>query len=299
MAFSSRDIDLSSNTHLEPVAAFLQQCHGGSYRPGVYDMGDVWWGWATFSYDHVRVWEQNDVIVGLAWLEPPTGIVMQVHPDLRGKTEMEADMIGWAIATCPGDELWSRAFGNDTATVNSLLANGFARSDDPGDHMVIFRRSVPRSLIVSAVPDGFTVQPVRPEDAAERVAAHRDAFAPSKFTPERYERTRSTPGYNPDLDMVVYAPDGTIAAYCLGWHDSVNNIGYYEPVGTREAYRGKGLGKAVLMATLREFQRLGAHDAVVVSFGKNAAAQALYRSFGGEVVDNEWFFVRHLKGANQ
>ena len=70
---------------------------------------------------------------------------------------------------------------------------------------------------------------------------------PSKVTLEAYRRMRSVSDYTPELDIVVVAPDGTFAAYCICWLDPVNKIGEFEPVGTRETFRGKGLGKAVML----------------------------------------------------
>lgn len=56
------------------------------------------------------------------------------------------------------------------------------------------------------------------------VAVHRNAFAPSRMTVEKYRRIMNAPTYRPDLDLVVVAPDGTFAAFCIVWFDEVNRL---------------------------------------------------------------------------
>jgi len=65
---------------------------------------------------------------------------------------------------------------------------------------------------------------------------------------------RGIPGYTPELDLVAVSADGTFASYCICWLDPVSKIGEFEPVGTRAAYRGKGLGKALMLAGLRRLK---------------------------------------------
>src|SRR5258706_14539858 len=62
------------------------------------------------------------------------------------------------------------------------------------------------------------------------------------------------PQYDPQLDLMVMAPDGTPAAGCICWVDPVNRVGLFERVGTRPQFRRQGLATALMLGGL---QRLG------------------------------------------
>jgi predicted N-acetyltransferase YhbS len=133
-----------------------------------------------------------------------------------------------------------------------------------------------------AVPDGYRVRTVQEADFASRAAAHRSAFHPSRFRDEVYEFVRSTPAYRQDLDCVVEAPDGSIAAYTLAWLGEENGVGELEPVGTHEDHRRRGLGRAVNLFALRRLRDEGATTALVACRGDAAypIPCKLYESVG-------------------
>ena len=126
---------------------------------------------------------------------------------------------------------------------------------------------------------------VREEELEERVAIHREVWHPSRVTVDGYQAIRAIPGYDPELDIVAVAPDGTIAAYCICWHDEVNRHGLFEPVGAREAYRGRGLAKAVLLETMRRLRDRGCEHAYVLTFEDRLPACRLYLAAGFEIID--------------
>lgn len=273
------------------LVRFLQRCQNSANGAGVYHIGDIWWHLAFHNPQGVAVWEDGTgEIVGFAWLEPPDGVLMHIRPDLRGDGALERAMMAWAVAAQPSAETSIRAFDSDAATtVAWLLANGFVRGEFA---MVVHRRDMDEPIAPSVVPPGFTLRHVLPHEFQERVDAHRDAFHPSKFTLDAYLLARDAPDYDPELDIVAVAPDGTIAAYCIAWYDAANHIGYFEPVGTRAAFRGHRLGQAVLNEALRRLQARGARKAVVATGMSNAAARRLYQSVGFHEIDMERAYSR-------
>ena len=133
------------------------------------------------------------------------------------------------------------------------------------------------------VPDGYRlITMAEYEDTASRSAAHRSAFTPSRFTDEVYAVVRKTWPYRADLDCVAVAPDGSVASYTLAWLDEVNRVGELEPVGTHEAHRRKGLGRAVNLFALQRLRDEGATRALVACRSDAAypIPRKLYESVG-------------------
>ncbi|HEV2404889.1 MAG TPA: GNAT family N-acetyltransferase, partial [Ktedonobacterales bacterium] len=127
-----------------------------------------------------------------------------------------------------------------------------------------------------------------------RVDTHREVYHPSRVTLEAYRRLRRAPYYRPDLDLVAVSPEGEFAAYCICWYDPATRVGEFEPVGTRAAYRRRGLGKALMFEGQRRLRALGAHTAIVLTNGDNIPAIPLYQSAGFRIVDREHLYQRPL-----
>ena len=265
--------------------------------PGAYwHPGDVIWGmYQNTVFDprrEVRLWEDGDELLGLAWLEEPDGVVMQVHPRLRGSGMLEREMLDWAAQQTravygerAGDELWTRVPEDDPHLPAFLAGLGFVR--DP-DHALKMIREVDASLPRPTPPDGWTVREVGGEEEWEqRVETHREVWHPSRVSLEAYRRLRNAPGYNPSLDLVSVAPDGTFGSYCVCWLDPESRKGLFEPVGTRPAHRGKGLGKTIMLEGLHRLRDLGARAAAVTAIHDNDSAIGLYESVGFRTVNRE------------
>ena len=203
----------------------------GMYQNTVFDV-----------HREARLWEEDGELVGFAWLEEPDGVEMQeVHPRLRGSGSLENEMLGWpapltraVYGELAGDELWTRVAEDEPRLDRLLFGLGFARDPDRAMKMV-------RTL--DAPPDRWTVREVGGEgEWEERVEVRRDVWQPSQVTLEAYRRLRAAPGYDPRLDLVAVAPDGKFDSYCICWFDPESRTGLFEPLGTRQAYRGRGLG---------------------------------------------------------
>lgn len=142
---------------------------------------------------------------------------------------------------------------------------------------------------------------VTAEDAGEpaRVEAHRLAWAParikrvlglavtgdeppSSFTLDKYRAMKSVSIYQPELDVVVLASDGSPAAYALGWLDPGSGSVLFEPVGTAPEHARRGLAQAACLAVMNAARDLDASVAVVGPRGDDAypAPRRLYESIG-------------------
>ncbi len=184
------------------------------------------------------------------------------------------------------------AFESDLPLINLFLRHGYQREES---HMLHMRRDLDQPIPPGILPGGWIVRHVAGEEEFEqRVALHREVWHRSTVTLESYRRMRGIPGYTPELDLVAVSADGTFASYCICWLDPVSKIGEFEPVGTRAAYRGKGLGKAVMLEGLRRLKATGMHTAIVYSASSNEASRKLYESVGFEVYNRSYDYVKRV-----
>lgn len=264
--------------------------------------GDVVWGiFQNTVYDArraIRLWEDGNELLGFAMLEEPDGVLMQVHPRLRGRGVLEGEMLGWAArqtgvvyGEAAGDELWVRA--TEDPRLDAFLRDlGFGMEPD---HALKMARDLGGPPPDAPLPVGWTLREVGGEEEwGARVELHREVWHPSRVTIGAYRRLRSAPGFDPRLDLVAVAPDGAFGAYCLCWFDPASRTGLFEPVGTRPAHRGKGLGRAVMLEGLQRLHRLGARTVFVTAISDNRAAVGLYESVGFRTANTERLYGKKL-----
>jgi mycothiol synthase len=271
------------------------------HGPGCWHVGDL--AWRLFLHairydltETLHLWEDAEgVLLGFAIVSPPgaQGTVhfdLQLDPSVRGQG-LEGQMLEWV-------ETWRRrtmletadrgsprlatdtgVFDDDDSQLNALGRCGFSRSAAEG---LLLLRALDGPTSAPTLPRGFVVRPVAGlHEAEERAAAHRDAFSPSQVTDQAYRRLMQTPDYAPELDLVAAAPDGSFAAFCIGWLDNVNRVGEFEPVGSRPAFRRMGLARAVLLDGLRRMKGHGMESVVIGPVpADDHAAVELYRSVG-------------------
>lgn len=261
-------------------------------------VGDLdWWMYQHADLDpteRIHLWFDHERLTGWAWLTPLAALDSHLHPDVRDGRLLE-EMLAWlaeraralALDGAPVVELSVWALECDAAAVAVLERNGFRPSDQCFVHTV---RPIHDAIPEVQLRDGFVVRHVRGEqDLAERVAVHRAAFAPSsRVTEESYRSVMRSNTYRPDLDIVVVAPDGRFAAFCLCWLDEENGVGELEPVGAHPDFQRMGCARAASVEALRRLRQLGADTAVVYHTGD--AAAALYESLGfREITRNRKF----------
>jgi ribosomal protein S18 acetylase RimI-like enzyme len=93
-------------------------------------------------------------------------------------------------------------------------------------------------------------------------------------------------GYSPELDLVVTGPRGCLVAFCIGWIREMDGVlcGQIEPLGVHQAYRGQGLGKAILSEGLRRLYGMGVNNIFVETDLFRDTALTLYETLGFQVI---------------
>lgn len=280
--------------------------HAAGSDGGLLHVGDLTWQRFMYPREVVQpeeifaLWERPDgeLDAFAVYFRKLRELSPQIDPALRGTERWRRimdEMIAWADELqAPHPDEHARPLTvserESHAGFAAYIAElGFARTDDPP--MRFHHRQLSGGWSPVAPPAGFEVRAVREDELEQRVEIHREVWHPSRFTLEGYRQLRAAPGYDPTLDIVAVAEDGTLAAYAICWHDEVNHTGLFEPVGTRAAFRGRGLARAVLDEAMRRLRELGCEAAYVSTTEDREAACRLYRSAGFEVIDR-WIYYR-------
>jgi len=308
----------------EPLADMLAR-NAAARSPGPSPLmpGDLAWRLpGSAPKDNLALFHDEVGLAGFAWYEPDTGFEF----DLRaGVTECEPllrAIIDWAETrrtSLPmgypryidlksmddwaeeinrphqqdehvGRYLTTVAFESQKRTVAFLDGAGFEATD----HFAPYYRFDLQGAIDTPPPNStLHLRSVTATDLAARVDVHRAAWLGSSWDLARYEQIRRMPVYEEVLDIVLDTGSG-FAGYCICWEDALSRVGNFEPVGTHPDWRGRGVGRSVVLEGLRRLQRRGMRHAQVSTAGFNQPAQALYESCGFERQDIARTFMKVL-----
>jgi ribosomal protein S18 acetylase RimI-like enzyme len=158
----------------------------------------------------------------------------------------------------------------------------------------VLNRTEINSIDVPALPDGYSFRSATGiEDAAALAEVHNASFAVG-WTPELYRQVMESPGYAPERELVIQAPDGTFMAFTVIWYDHLNRTGLFEPVGTHKDHRRRGFGRAIMMYGMQQMAAVGMECATVAHFGHNEAARALYEACGFRPWHMQDGYIKHI-----
>jgi ribosomal protein S18 acetylase RimI-like enzyme len=237
-----------------------------------WHVGDLAWNFRMYESREndvdLRLWSEEGRLVAWSWVQHDKHgrLEYDVHPDRLHLLD--------EILAHPGARS-AFAFADDGGRRAALERHGFTRPGEPMHYLV---RDVPEAPEPPLLPPGFRSRTVSADDVPERVAIHREVWAPSGLTEASYARVRAQWPYRESLDCVIEAPGGRFAAYCLCWPDDAHRVGEFEPVGVRTDFRRRGLGAAVCTFALRRLHEEGGRQAIV--YCDTEPACALYESLG-------------------
>lgn len=290
------------------IAGKLASPFSAYVHPGDLD----WWVYYDTSgeplTERVWLWEDADRLLGWVFIWPGySEFDIYAHPAVRAT--QTARILDWMEIHLPQmtqahtsgmpEEIAVAAYADDDLMISLLEGRGYRGAPQ----FVSFSRSLDADLPVPRLPDGFRF--LERMDAAyteQRSAVHASAFtrlnpdgsvaSRSKMTPDYYQRFMQAPGYDPDLDVVVVAPDGSFAAFVMAWADSTIKIGEFEPVGTHHDYQRRGLGRAALIEAMRRLRQRGIETATVMTWAKDEGNIAFYQSAGFALCNTLLRFAR-------
>jgi ribosomal protein S18 acetylase RimI-like enzyme len=219
-----------------------------------------------------------------------------LHPD--APPSLLAEVLQWADGrmqathgTTYGRPIWfANVFAEQMEEIAALEVAGFVCQADVGEDswskvLMLHDRSGATSAVT---PPGFTLRPLAGEaEVPAYVRLHRAVFESESMTATWRAATLRQPAYREELDLVVEAPDGQLAAFCVGWlaqHGPRGRAsGQIEPLGVAAAYRQLGLGRAIASACVQRLYEMGAEEVYVETDAFRNAALALYEAVGFRV----------------
>jgi predicted N-acetyltransferase YhbS len=234
--------------------------------------------------EHVGLWEQDGRIVGVANIEHPVEwhrgfgeIFVQRHPE---HLDLLDGMLAYGeehFVNPETGQVYILVYEDDVPLLDAVNRRGYVKNEARhGYHMEYAIGDLPPVRL----PSGYTLHTVDEERDVER---RRELFGrsfdheepedwPSAFA---YRELQRAPDYRPENDFFIKAPDGTYAAGGIFWYDAANRVAFLEPLGTRPAYRGQGLARAIFTAGVRKLKAQGATRMPMIT-----PFDALYGSLG-------------------
>jgi GNAT superfamily N-acetyltransferase len=268
-----------------------------SYCNSDATVAELAWSWASADDDQRARWKLRLVVgdsglLGWGWYTGPEMIRMSAESFeladaellwqvLPGETGQIGPLLDWFDAECCGTPHATAVRVRDDGAIAVLEEHGYT-SDTNAPWSALLSRSL-ESVEAPVLPEGYSLTSMAEfGDIEERVVVHRAAWHPSRQTTETYRQVARTWPYRADLDVVVVAPDGSLAASVLVWFDRETRAGELEPVGTHPAHRRLGLARAASLYSLKKLADLGASNAVVACRGDDnyPVPKRLYESIG-------------------
>jgi mycothiol synthase len=267
-------------------------------------------------------WGSQERLVGLGVLRTAadpdegkvdTSLYFRVHPDARN-SGVDSEIIEWGsdIARQVGRERRMPAFvrcglhlttPEYVAYRQELLESHDFRPVRYGYKMA---RPLSEPIPEPRLPEGFTLRPAQGEpDVEPWVEMFNQSFIdhwnfhPMTIGDRKHHLTN--PDYDPNLDLIAIAPDGTFAAFAFCTIDPEGNAagniseGTVDILGTRRGFRRIGLGRAVLQAGMRVLKAAGMETAVLGVDAENpTGALKLYESEGFYVANTTVNYQKDL-----
>ena len=286
----------SGEADKQAMAALVRAFPAGNLH--VADLAYRLSSWALDDPENIGLWVNTEGQL-LAWavMQTPFWVIdYACHP---GAESLHPQILAWAdsrarhtLGTASGRPTWFvNVLAGQADRIRDLEQAGFASQADVGqDSWSKVRMLCTTPATEDAPPAGFLIRPLAGEKEVEAcVELHRAVFESKNMTVEWRRRILHCPEYRPDLDLVAVAPDGRLAAFCVGWLDRRSEkepYGQIEPLGVHRDFRGLGLGQAILSDGLRRLRLDGADRVYVETDNYRNAARLLYESVGFRVIQN-------------
>ena len=228
---------------------------------------------------------------------------MVVHPDVRGSTGVEVELLERAVehvAAAGGGLVVLWVFEPDQRDDEAAARAGFRHQRD------LLQERVPLPLGEEpAWPPGVEVRSFVPgQDDRAWLTVNNRAFAdhPEQggWVKATLERRMAEPWFDPKGFLLAFDADG-LAGFC--WTkvhpatDSDRELGEIFVIGVDPSRQGSGLGRALVVAGLAHLADRGIRTGMLFVDGDNEAALRLYESLGFTIHRRDRAYEREVAPA--
>ncbi len=258
--------------------------------------------WALREPENARLWfDEAGILRAWAVLQPPFSSIDYAF-DPATDRNLHCQILDWAVERALtylggnpdyGQPSWYiEVLDGETERMEDLMAKGFADQVnvpvDPWSE-ILMTRLAGTFIQEKLLPPGYELRMLNGQDeVAAYVTLHQAVFQTKNMTEDWRSQVILQPAYQPELDLVIEAPDSSLAAFCIGWFDPAGYAGrlcgQIEPLGVSELHRGLGLAKILLNECFRRLYALGAEQIYVETSNFRDEALALYESIGFQVL---------------
>lgn len=244
-----------------------------------------------------RLWFDQEHLVAFAFVDDYNNLEFQLINGLSTK-RIQDEIVIWGVECMREKNLLDGSnFALDAVITigenwkkDLLERSGFFTN---GLRSLRYRFSFKNPFKIFSLPDGFQLRPVSGEGEVDRlVALHRAAFGTQSMTVEQRLAIMRVPEYLPDLDTLAIAPNGDLAAFCIGGLDG--EVGYTDPIGTHPKYQKLGLGKAIVTHVMSALKKKGISTIELGTSSDNIAMQKLAQSVGYILVSESYWYSRQV-----
>lgn len=219
-----------------------------------------------------------------------------VHPELSGR-----GLSSWLLERA---EERARVAGSRSLRLGTLAENGAAqrffatRGYREARHYFTMRIDLDHDLEQPDWPEGITVATFLPEDARAVHAALNEAFEEEwgwHALPFEEWREHRLEAPHTDLSLWFIAREGDQVAGVARCEDERDGGGWIAAIGVRRPWRGRGVGRALLLHAFAAFRRRGdPHVGLGVDAENPTGATRLYESVGMRVIKEDVVFEKTL-----
>ncbi len=255
----------------------------------------------TSVRENTRLWFAEDELAAFAYVDDFNNLCFEIKPEYTAP-ELESQVVAWGVECMRRRNQHSEEpAGLDASCedinherVRLLTENGFEPLPERSLH---FSRGLQDPIPPYPMPAGYRLRTaVGASEVEALVALHRAAFDSDHMTVEYRLAMMNAPQYAPDMDWLIEALDGSLAAFCIGGLEEDDaSQGYLDPIGVHPTHQGKGLGSAIMTAGLIELQKRGVRQVNLGTSSENEAMQALAGKMGFQLISSSRWFTKNVQ----